>query len=75
MIGLVFVRKINFITLSPQFLSLSLHLNFIYVIAGAYGAEARIKLTGASADATSLSSDVARGKCSIRTRENRAALE
>lgn len=49
----------------------SLHLNFICVIAEAYGAEARIKLTSASAGATSLSSDVARGKCSIRARKNR----
>ena len=56
-------------------LSLSPHLNFICVIAGTYGAEARIKLTGASAGATSLSSDVVRGKCSIHARKNRAALE
>lgn len=50
-------------------------INFICVIAGMYGVEARIKLTGASADATSLSSDVVRGKCSTRARKNRAALE
>lgn len=53
----------------------SLHLNFICVIAETCGAEARIKLTGASAGATSLSSDVARGKCSIRARETHALLE
>lgn len=63
---------------SPRVSSLSYlspHLNFICVIAGTYGAETRIKLTGASAGATSLSSDVVRGKCSTRARKNRAALE
>lgn len=70
----IFIALIPVFSLSRS-LFVSLYLNFICVIAGAYGAETRIKLTGASSGATSLSSDVVRGKCSIRTWKNRAALE